>query len=123
MKIKDQTEYDAAKEALRLERKLPSGNTTYIIALERDLLEYRRANNIFEVGDWVVSTLNLGLEPESMVCQIKFFHEGVVTTQSACGEIVNFHSSKFRHATNAEIKVKRRHDLPESVVKSLGEVS
>lgn len=36
------------------------------------LLEYRRANNIFEVGGWIVSTLNLGSKPESMVCQIKF---------------------------------------------------
>lgn len=87
------------------------------------LLEYRRANNIYEVGDYV-------LFPIACEKSGKYFGK-IIDYRSDINQFDVlgsrhwgwFTSSELQHATNAEIKAKRRLDLPESVILSLGEVS
>lgn len=73
--------------------------------LERSMLEYRRANNIYEVGDKVVFTdkysNNILLTITELTCSYAFtsMEFGEISTDSA------------RHATDAEIEAKRRLDL------------
>ena len=52
--IKQLGGYEKSKYALALECKLPSPNTRYMIELQDCLFQYRRENNIYEVGDDVV---------------------------------------------------------------------
>ncbi|WP_407410693.1 hypothetical protein [Acinetobacter sp.] len=98
MKINNKAEYDAAKIKL-------SGadeSLIYYAELKAEMLEYRRANNIFEVGDWVVipSRGNGIFQVSRLLCR------------SDVQEMI--------HATDAEIKAKRRLDLPQvsSIIKA-----
>lgn len=50
--------YEEAKAVLALENRLPSPNTRYCIDIEYALLQHRRENNIFEVGDYVLPISN-----------------------------------------------------------------
>ena len=69
------------------------------------LLEYRRANNIFEVGDKVVSTLDGDEDWKNAVCKILAFHKKMaITTGFSCA----IHHYHYRHATDEEIKAGRR---------------
>lgn len=77
--------------------------------IKHSLLEYRRANKIYEVGDFIIDTL--------IGNKVIKYHDGYKLMPS------NYVSAFLMHASDAEIEANRRLDLPESVVKSLGEVS
>jgi len=72
--------------------------------LNNQLLEYRRQNNIFEIGDYVVKT-----NPK-----IKHAHVRVViSTSPSGGAVLDYQGFPYkfpcvRHATDAEIKAGRR---------------
>ena len=69
------------------------------------LLEYRRENNIFEVRDRVVSTLNGDEDWKNIVCEVLGFHKSMaITTGFSCA----IHHYEYRHATPEEIKAGRR---------------
>ena len=87
------------------------------------LLEYRRQHNIFEVGDpvirkwnnqlyWIISDIDNGSE--------FLIHKNKDAKFKDC-KVCELHCN-LSHATDAEIEANRRLDLPESVVKILGEV-
>lgn len=89
------------------------------------LLEYRRANNIFEVGDLVVyCTL-----PHERLFSVRYVNDNSIVIYELWDEMGAKTFSEFvpysdiRHANDAEIEAQRRLDLPETVVQSLGEVS
>lgn len=120
MKINNQAEYNAAKKTLEIP------HVDFIMnaqGLRDQMLEYRRANNIFEVGDYV-------LFPIACEKGGKYFGK-IIDYRSDINQFDVlgsrhwgwFTSSELQHANDAEIKAKRRLDLPESVVQSLGEVS
>lgn len=72
--------------------------------VRKECLEYRRANNIFEVGDCVVKT-----NPK-----IKHAHVRVViSTSPSGGAVLDYHGFPYkfpcvRHATDEEIEAGRR---------------
>ena len=73
--------------------------------LKKSLLEHRRENNIYEVGDKVVSTLDGDEDWKNAVCEILAFHKKMaITTGFSCA----IHHYDYRHATDAEIKAGRR---------------
>ena len=93
--------YDKAKEMYITQ--LKAGLAPY--GYEEALLEYRRANNIYEVGDKVVSTLDGDEDWKNAVCEILAFHKKMaITTGFSCA----IHHYDYRHATDAEIKAGRR---------------
>lgn len=68
--------------------------------LSKELLEHRRENNIFEKGDFVVSTLNGDEDWKNTVCEILGFHKKMaITTGFSCA----IHHYEYRHATPQEI--------------------
>ena len=75
--------------------------------LTRELLEYRRQHNIFEVGDCVVKT-----NPK-----IKHAHVRVViSTSPSGGAVLDYQGFPYkfpciRHATDSEIKAGKRLEL------------
>ena len=69
------------------------------------LLEHRRENNIFDVGDLVVSTLEGQEFWMNCICKIEAFHKKMAIT--SCGGH-SIHHYEFRHATPEEIKVGHR---------------
>jgi hypothetical protein len=108
--ITNQAEYDAAKAKLH---NMPLHTNELLLAsmeIEKQLLEYRRQNGFFEVGDFIIIST---FKPEHQ------FHQ--ISKDDVGSHWINL--VEFRHATNAEIKAQRRLDLPESVVQSLGEIS
>lgn len=92
--------YDKAKEMYIAQ--LKAGLAPY--GYEEALLEYRRANNIFEVGDCVVKT-----NPK-----IKHAHVRVViSTSPSGGAVLDYQGFPYkfpcvRHATDEEIQAGRR---------------
>lgn len=75
-----------------------------ISAFDSVLLDYRRAHNIYEVGDWVIPIK----QPES-----EFFHAVRIDRIGLHGGFYDtkwrlLNISKFRHATDAEIEAGRR---------------
>lgn len=69
------------------------------------LLEHRRENNIYEVGDKVVSTLDGDEDWKNAVCEILAFHKKMaITTGFSCA----IHHYDYRHATDEEIAAGRR---------------
>lgn len=86
------------------------------------LLEYRRQHNIFEVDDLVVFEGEAGLNG---LFRIEALTKTGKPKTVKTGRFGNFpcRYCTVRHATDAEIEAYCRLDLPESVVKSLGEVS
>ena len=91
------------------------------------LLEYRRQNNIFEIGDPIVCTCK-----DADIQEVLFAKEHFNSEKSGlvkCGDkgymgfTCMLDVKDIRHATDAEIEANRRLDLPESVVLSLREVS
>lgn len=73
--------------------------------LEKAILQYRRENNIFEVGDKVVSTLDGDEDWKNAVCEILAFHKKMaITTGFSCA----IHHYEYRHATPEEIAAGRR---------------
>ena len=67
----------------------------YYQELDRQLLEYRRQHNIFEVGDWIVMDSH---KPEYQFYQI--------TKDDMGSHWINL--VEFRHATDEEIKAGKR---------------
>ena len=73
--------------------------------LKKSLLEHRRENNIYEVEDKVVSTLNGDEDWKNAVCEILAFHKKMaITTGFSCA----IHHYDYRHATDEEIAAGRR---------------
>lgn len=118
MKINNQAEYNAAKKTLEIP------HVDFIMnaqGLRDQMLEYRRANNIFEVGDLVVyRTL-----PHERLFSVRYVNDNSIVIYELWDEMGAKTFSEFvpysdiRHATDAEIKANRRIDLPESVIQSL----
>lgn len=77
--------------------------------LNNQLLEYRRANNIFEVGDRVVFIESELKNPRLMtvieVCEPVC---GFLMAECGWGITNGFYPSRYRHATDAEIKAGKR---------------
>lgn len=122
--INNDIEYDKAKEIVN---KAPCKTYTYhnhpyqkgyirccggdgkeyflVSDIEQALLQYRRENNIFEVGDEVVSTLDGEEDWKNAVCRILGFHKNMaITTGFSC----YIHHYEYRHATDEEIQAGRR---------------
>lgn len=123
MKINNQAEYSIFKAELNKPTRLLNG--VDYKKMEEALLEYRRANKIYEVGDFVVyRTL-----PHERLFSVRYINDNSIVIYELWDEMGAKTFSEFapysdiRHANDAEIEVGRRLDLPESVVKSLGEVS
>ena len=93
--------YSRAKDALELPIDYGFSDSD----IKAALLDYRRANNIFEVGDKVVSTLDGDEDWKNAVCEILAFHKKMaITTGFSCA----IHHYHYRHATDEEIKAGRR---------------
>ena len=107
--------YEKAKDYLKNLESIPMCEQTEdaILSLPFELLEYRRANNIFEVGDAVVlkdpnDALDRNKLGKGEVLEIKNinFSDHLIFECSPYG-----HSQKwFKHATDAEIKAGHRID-------------
>lgn len=124
MKITNQAEYDAAKIELKLKEENSIAQCCIHVTadmIRADLLEYRRQNNIFEVGDWVVNVDGIS---DNDVYTVKEKHGNFIVGDNggSRGFWILF-IEEIRHATDAEIKANRCLDLHETVVQSLGEVS
>lgn len=77
-----------------------SGCLKYREEVRKECLEYRRENNIYEVGDKVVSTLDGDEDWKNAVCEILAFHKKMaITTGFSCA----IHHYDYRHATDEEI--------------------
>ena len=94
--------YNAAKSEANAPVKLM--NSFSYEQLDKELLEYRREHNIFEVGDCVVKT-----DPK-----IKHAHVRVViSTSPSGGAVLDYQGFPYkhpciRHATDEEIQAGRR---------------
>lgn len=99
--------YEAAKEYLKK-------NSQFINfeGLERfydGLLEYRREHNIFEVGDKVVFIESELKNPRLMtVIEVSEPICGFLMAECSLGITNGFYPSRYRHATDAEIKAGHR---------------
>lgn len=98
--------YETAKAYLVNLEKIPMHEQTEdtIVWLPDMLLQYRRENNIFEVGDWVIPIK----QPES-----EFMHAIQIERIGVYGGFYDtkwrlLSISKFRHATPQEIEAGRR---------------
>lgn len=80
----------------------------YVYKVEAALLEYRRANNIFEVGDFIVSTLEPDTWWKSEVMRIMHIHKNMLICESKHGDV---HQYNVRHASDAEIEAGKRLEL------------
>lgn len=105
--------YDKAKRAIENDVLKDYAPYTYETA-QRKLLEYRRENNIFEVGDKVVSdfyqldsifAISHVCNSDEYIYSDKVFSKDLVFTakDKLKGEC-RFLFSEIRHATDAEIK-------------------
>ena len=81
-------------------------NKAYIL---ENLLEYRRQNNIFEVGDKVVFIESELKNPRLMtVIEVREPICGFLMAECSLGITNGFYPSRYRHATDAEIKAGKR---------------
>lgn len=111
--------YERAKQILqgcaiygRPDVRVPvAGGFIHIVAdfLEQDLLRYRRANNIFELNDWVL-TNNQDFSEEPCQLVEDYNYDFKYKTKSGhWGFIVkSFLPTKWRHATDDEIEAGKR---------------
>lgn len=91
--------YENAKERGKRENVLNERDFNYI---QKALLEYRRENNIYEVGDKIVSTIDGDEDWKSVVRVIyKINKDGMVTTGFKC----ELKRNEYRHAEANEIKL------------------
>lgn len=115
--ITDKASYDKAKAELkdlqwRKDHLQGSNSFTYhamqhITLISAALLAYRRAHNIYEIGDQIVSTLKGDDFWMQCVCTIEAFHKKMAITNGAGHTI---HHYEYRHITNAEREANRRLD-------------
>lgn len=91
--------YEAAKRYA--ESRNGADNTGVYDSLQAALLEYRRANNIFEVDDKFVFLNGDNTE----IMNVQFVWDDAVWG-GYCGEIPK--KSEIRHATDAEIEARKR---------------
>lgn len=73
-------------------------------SIDKSLLDYRRKNNIFEVGDWVVKT-----NPKIRYAHVRV----VISTSISGGAALDYQGFPYRypcirHATDEEIKAGHR---------------
>ncbi|WP_180052013.1 hypothetical protein [Acinetobacter sp. YH12099] len=74
-----------------------------------ELLEYRRQHNIFEVGDKVVFIESELKNPRLMtVIEVSEPICGFLMAECSWGITNGFYPSRYRHATDAEIKAGKR---------------
>lgn len=93
--------YESAKSKLR------DNGSLHAERLKKALLEYRRANNIYEFMDRVCLTINI--HDESI-------HDDVLYVTAACrfgqwvavNHLYEFSPEKVRHATDEEVKAGKR---------------
>ena len=77
--------------------------------LTRELLAYRRQHNIFEVGDKVVFIESELKNPRLMtVIEVREPICGFLMAECSLGITNGFYPSRYRHATDAEIKAGKR---------------
>ena len=81
--------------------------TQHIALINAALLAYRRAHNIFEVGDKIVSTLKGNDFWMQCVCTIDAFHKNMAITNGGGHTI---HHYEYRHITDEEREANRRLD-------------
>ena len=107
--------YEAAKRYA--ESRNGADNTGVYDSLQAALLEYRRANNIYEVGDWVVLCNwdnNSNLYKISRVYEHKFHNGDGYVKSSFVYNLKEFpfdhwfNKQDIRHATNEEIEAGKR---------------
>jgi len=97
--------YEAAKNFLGS----VSNNKSPREILTRELLAYRRQHNIFEVGDKVVFIESELKNPRLMtVIEVKEPICGFLMAECSLGITNGFYPSRYRHATDAEIKAGKR---------------
>lgn len=97
--------YERAKHEFEMIKEMKPIYSGEIETNDRLLLEYRRAHNIFEIGDKIVSTLNGDEFWMTVVCTIDAFHKKMAITNGAGHTI---HHYEFRHATDEEITAGHR---------------
>lgn len=73
--------------------------------LDKELLNYRRENSIFEVGDLVILPNRLYLDALQKITFINKVHGLYQYTDGCCG-----YGQNIRHATDEEIKAGHRLD-------------
>ena len=77
--------------------------------LSLEFIEYRRENNIFEVGDIVVGRCYSDFDDALLTVTKKFTHDGKPCVVFECTRtICDDFESEVRHATDDEIKVGHR---------------
>ena len=77
--------------------------------LDKEILEYRRENNIFEVGDIVVGRDYEDFDNALLTITNKFTHDGKPCVVFECTRtICDDFESEVRHATNHEIRAGKR---------------
>lgn len=92
--------YEVAKQAVKNYRN--SGDKVSLENLEHDLLEYRRKNGIFEVGDKVVHPKF----DDARLYEVREVKGGLVLVYF--DRLSYSFRDDLRHATNEEIKQERR---------------
>lgn len=99
-------EYEKAKTELRIVRIQNSSNYSHD-DIEQSLLQYRRANNIFEVGDKV---LRADMEQNAIftIVDKSILNDKEIIFCSINDLTYCFYSSILRHATDEEIKAGKR---------------
>ena len=99
--------YEAAKE--RSTPWLVNHGENWRNIKEATLLEYRRQHNIFEVGDKVVFIESELKNPRLMtVIEVREPICGFLMAECSLGITNGFYPSRYRHATDAEIKAGKR---------------
>lgn len=82
---------------------------SYYQELNAELLEYRRQHNIFEVGDKVVFIESELKNPRLMtVIEVSEPICGFLMAECNLGITNGFYPSRYRHATDEEIKAGKR---------------
>ena len=99
--IKNYGSYENAKAELERIKSTKYRNYLY---LEEALLEYRRANNIFEMDDYIIHDGELKVFAMWSTAIEGCAYIGYAYAED--GEMA--HKDEFRHATDAEIKAGKR---------------
>jgi len=102
--IKTMAAYDAAKAALEVEKNMVVQSTYAIANLINDMLQYRRKNSVFEVGDYVIDEQYTGLLKVTRVMKkrLDVVYLNPQVMNHICGSSILIRH--VRHATDAEIK-------------------
>ncbi|NLN56926.1 MAG: hypothetical protein GX151_03010 [Gammaproteobacteria bacterium] len=101
--------YERAKHEFEMIKEMKPTYPGEIEANNRLLLEYRRQHNIFEIGDKVVFIESELKNPRLMtVIEVSEPICGFLMAECSLGITNGFYSSRYRHATDEEIKAGKR---------------